>query len=389
MLGILAVNIAGFAAPSTSAYSPDVPRPGDPLDHAAYAVMLVIFEGKMRALFSLLFGASLLLFVQRKDQAGHDGQTLQLRRLGWLAVFGYLHFLLLWWGDILLLYAFAGMAALALRHLPTPALIAAALLTFTAWQANGMAREWPIAQAEAAAADGRAGPQQIKALARAREEHRRQADKETHEYRSGFIAQVAMRLTEQPLYPFPAALYSVGETIPYMLLGMVLLRSGFFSGGWARSRLWAMAIGGLAIGGAATLAFTAWAWPRGFPPEAMRLAINHGLGFPHLLMALGYAALLVLGTRRMLATRLGARLAAAGRMAFSNYLGTSLVMGAMFYGWGLDLFGAFGRAEQSLFVLLGWTLMLTWSSPWLRRFGIGPLESAWRKLSAPRATASH
>ena len=381
MLGILAVNIAGFAAPSTSAYSPDVPRPGGPLDHAIYAVMLVVFEGKMRALFSVLFGASLLLFVQRKDHAGQDGQLLQLRRLGWLAVFGYLHFLLLWWGDILFLYALAGMAALALRHLPSPALIAAALLTFAAWQANGVLREWPLAQAEAATAQGRASAEQTKALARTREEHRRQADKETREYRSGFITQLAMRLTEQPLYPFPAALYSAGETIPYMLLGMVLLRSGFFSGRWRPSGLWAVAVGGLAVGGAATLAFTAWAWPRGFPPEAMRLAINHGLGFPHLLMALGYAALLVLGTRRILATGLGGRIAAAGRMAFSNYLGTSLAMAAVFYGWGLDRFGAFGRAEQSLVVLFGWALMLAWSRPWLARFGIGPLESLWRTLS--------
>lgn len=386
VLGILAVNIAGLAAPSTSAYSPDVPRPGGPLDHAAYAVMLVVFEGKMRALFSMLFGASLLLFVERKDAAGKDGQTLQLRRLGWLAVFGYLHFLLLWWGDILFLYALAGMAVLALRHLSSPAMIAAALLVFTAWQANGAVREWPNAQAEAAVAEGRASPEQEKLLVRMREEHRRQADKETREYRSGFVPQVIARLTEQPLYPFPAAFYSAGETIPYMLLGMVLLRSGFFSGGWRRSRLWTVAIGGLALGAAATLAFTAWAWPRGFPPEAMRLAINHGLGFPHLLMALGYAALLVLGTRRILATKLGARLAAAGRMAFSNYLGTSLLMGAVFYGWGLDLFGTFGRAEQSLFILLGWALMLAWSRPWLARFGIGPLESVWRKLPTSSLT---
>ncbi len=382
VLGILAVNVAGFAAPSTSVYSPDAPRPGGALDHAVYAVMLVVFEGKMRALFSILFGASLVLFVDRKDLAGEDGQVLQLRRLGWLAVFGYLHFLLLWWGDILFLYALAGMAALALRHLPSPALLSAALLIFAAWQANGVLREWPVAQAEAAAAEGRADPQQIKALARARAEHQRQADKETREYRSGFFTQVALRLTGQPLYPFHAALYSAGETLPYMLLGMVLLRAGFFSGRWPCSWSRAMAIGGLAFGGAATLAFAAWAAARGFPPGAMRLAINHGLGFPRLSMALGYAALLVLGTRRILATRLGRRVAAAGRMAFSNYLGTSLLMGTVFYGWGVALFGVFGRAEQTAFVFFGWALMLAWSQPWLARFGSGPLESLWRRLSS-------
>lgn len=380
VLGILAVNIAGFAAPSTSAYSPDVPRPGDALDHATYAVMLVVFEGKMRALFSILFGASLLLFVERKEDAGEDGQTLQLRRLGWLAVFGYLHFLLLWWGDILFLYALAGVAVLALRHLPTPAMLAAALLTFTAWQAHGALSHLPLTQAEAAVAEGRASPEQAGAVADARKKHLRQGEKETGEYRSGLIAQIAERLTDRPLYPFPAAFYSAGETVPLMLFGMILLRTGFFSGGWSRAWLWLTAAGGIGLGGAATLAFTAWAGPRGFPPEAMRLAINYALGFPHLLMALGYAALLVLWTPRLLAGRLGQRLAAAGRMAFSNYIGTSLLMGAVFFGWGLDMFGHFDRAGQSLFVLLGWAVMLAWSKPWLDRFGIGPLESLWRKL---------
>lgn len=386
VLGILAVNIAGFAGPGASAYSPDVPHPGTALDHAAYAAMLVLFEGKMRALFSLLFGASLLLFVERKDDGGEDGQTLQLRRLGWLAVFGYLHFLLLWWGDILFLYAMAGVIVLALRHLPSPAALIAALLMFTAWQADGVIDSLPAARAEMTG--HRAMPDDAKALAAARDYQAGQIDQETREYRSGFLEQVGLRLSERPFHPF-TAVYSLGETVPYMMIGMLLMRSGFFSGGWRRRWLWATALGGLAAGGAATLAFTAWAMPRGFPPQAMRLAINFALGLPHLLMALGYAALLVLATPRLLATALGARLAAAGRMAFSNYLGTSLVMAAVFYGWGLGLYGELGRAAQTGFVGLGWAAMLAWSKPWLARFGVGPLESLWRTLARPRLTGPH
>jgi uncharacterized protein len=386
VLGILAVNIAGLAGPSTGVYSPDVPHPGDLFDHAAFAAMLVLFEGKMRALFSILFGASLLLFVERKEDAGEDGQTLQLRRLGWLAVFGYLHFLLLWWGDILFLYAFAGVAVLALRHLPSPAMIAAALLMFTAWQLHGVFDDLPPALAEAAVTDHHATAEQTKRLADTRAYYLRQAQKETREYRSGFATQVIERLTDRPLYPFPAAFYSAGETIPYMLLGMLLMRSGFFSGGWRRRWLWALAIGGTIVGGGATLAFTAWAWPRGFPPEAMRLAVNYALSFPHVLMALGYAASLVLATKRLSDSALGQRFAAAGRMAFSNYLGTSLLMGTIFYGWGLDLFGRLDRLGMTGFMLLGWALMLAWSKPWLRRFRIGPLESLWRKLATGNLT---
>lgn len=381
MLGILAVNIAGFAGPTGAVYSPDVPQAGTATDHAVFAAVLVLFEGKMRTLFSILFGASLLLFIERAEEAGNDGQQLELRRLGWLALFGYLHFLLLWWGDILFLYAFAGLAALALRHLSTKTLMIAALLMFTVWQLEGTATDFPFAEAEAQAATGSATTEQTQTAGKRSKDGTAKAEAELHEYRSGFLVQIGSRLTERPFRPLGVAFVSIGETLPYMLLGMALLRSGFFSGGWPVWWLRWTAIAGAGLGGGWTLAFAVWAWRRGFPQEAMQLAINYGLGFPHLLMALGYAAMLVLATPRLLATRLGTRLRAAGRMALSNYIGTSVVMTAIFYGWGLGLVGTLGRAGQLPFVLLGWMLMLAWSKPWLARFRLGPLEWLWRSLT--------
>ena len=80
MLGILAVNIAGFAGPTQATLSPNIPVPGSTADEAAFAFIFVAFEGKMRALFTLLFGASMLLFVERAEAAGRDGTALQYRR---------------------------------------------------------------------------------------------------------------------------------------------------------------------------------------------------------------------------------------------------------------------------------------------------------------------
>jgi uncharacterized protein len=99
------------------------------------------------------------------------------------------------------------------------------------------------------------------------------------------------------------------------------------------------------------------------------------------LLAIAYAALLMLAAPALLATRFGALLSAAGRMAFTNYIATSLVMTAIFYGWGLGLIGTVGPAEQWLFVALGWALMLGWSRLWLAHFAQGPLEWAWRSLT--------
>lgn len=381
VLGILAVNIAGFAGPPSAAYAPALPGPASSADEAAFALVLLLFEGKMRALFSLLFGASMLLFIERAEAQGRDGQALQLRRLGWLALFGYLHFLLLWWGDILFLYAFAGAFALAVRELPARTLAAGALLLFGVWQIGGTALDLSGAAIEQAALGQPASPGAQRELARIAQPYRAQDARDAAEVQSGWIDIVWTKASERPLYPLRVVLFSLGETLPYMLLGMALFRSGFFTGAWPRRRLQQLVKAGLVPAGAATALFTLWAWQAHFPEMTMRLFVNYLLGFAHLGMALGYAALLMLAAPRLEATWIGRRLTAAGRMAFSNYLGTSLVMCAIFYGWGLHQFGQHGAATQLWFVLLGWALMLGWSAPWLARFRQGPLEWLWRSLT--------
>jgi uncharacterized protein len=151
--------------------------------------------------------------------------------------------------------------------------------------------------------------------------------------------------------------------------------------------MWLVALGGVGIGGALTLGALAFAWPRHFPPVLMNALLSSWMAVPHLLMAVGYAALAMIAAPRLLDTGPGRALAAAGRMAFSNYIGTSLVMTALFYGWGLGLIGSIGAAGQWGFVLIGWVLMLAWSPIWLAGFRQGPLEWLWRSLVQWRALA--
>lgn len=385
MLGILAVNISGFAGPSLAVYSPHVPMPGSCADEIAFAAMLFLFEGKMRTLFSILFGASLLLFMQKADERGQDGAVLQFRRLCWLALFGYLHFALFWWGDILFLYAISGLAALLLARLDTRAMLAVALIGFTAWQANAIVRDLPLAQIEFRQITGAPiAAEDAAKLAAARERQYNGARKEIARYERGFLAQASDNLANNTFYPVAGVVYSFGETLPLMLIGMVLIRIGFFTGGWTGARLRRFSFVTLTIGSALTAVFVAWAFAHHFPIQIMRLAINSALSIPHLLMALGYAGLLVLAAPRIGATELGQRIVATGRMALSNYLGTTLLMTAIFYGWGLGLIGQIPAVWQGAFVFLGWSAMLWWSKPWLARFGQGPLEWVWRKLTEMR-----
>ncbi len=371
--------MAGFAGPPGDVYHP-VTHGGDPaIDSAFYGLWLVLFEGKMRALFSILFGASMELFVRRAEHSGRGGQALQLRRLGWLAVFGYLHWLV-WWGDILFDYALAGLAALALRQAPSRLLIVIALMTFTCSQAYNTVSWVPLVDAEQAVGAHTATPDQAKYLSESRASAVTNAAQDLAAVGHGLLTQAVAKLADRPLDPLFGALSEIGEALPYMLLGVVLLRSGVFDGGWPRRRLAILAVSGLAIGSAMTIPFALWAWHHGYPYAAMHMAIGGALSLAHLLTALGYAALLMLGSGALRATRLGRRIAAAGRMALSNYLGSTLLMTAIFYGWGLGLVGRIGTAWQAAFVMLGWIVILGWSAPWLARFRQGPLEWLWRSL---------
>jgi uncharacterized protein len=387
VLGILAVNIAGFAGPRLATVSPHIPVPGSPADEAAFAFIFVAFEGKMRALFTLLFGASMLLFVERADAAGRNGAVLQYRRLGWLLLFGLMHYLLLWWGDILFVYAAIGLLALSFRNAEPKALAAAALLLFAGWHAYGAVSAQPKVNLEELVRLGEARPaitaQQLKETSEVRTE----AIREIARNRAPLFDQIKDKIIHYPFWQLGMTMFTFGEAFPLMLIGMALYRSGFFSGTWPRRRLWQLALGGMALGLIPTLLVLGWVWPRHFPLQAMSAAINYWTALPHLVMALAYAALLMLAAPALLRTRLGQRIEAAGRMAFSNYLGTTLVMTAIFYGWGLGLIGTVGAAGQMLFVALGWALMLGWSKPWLTRFRQGPLEWLWRSLTEGRRLA--
>ena len=381
VLGILAVNVAGFAAPDSAVYSPDMPRPGVWQDHAAWLLTFMLFEGKMRALFSVLFGASLLLFVERANAAGRDGARLQARRLVWLMVFGYLHFALIWDGDILFLYGAIGFAALAVRSWRTSQLMVAAALILATWQVWGAAMWLPSVATELAVESGTASPAVLKQHTADLAEYRAEDAKDVAEAKLSWPAQVRAKWTDRADDPLNLIPYNWGETLPWMLLGMALLRSGFFAGGWPRRRTVWLASVGLSLGGAVTISFALWASRAHYPEVTMHYATSFGLALPHLAMALGYAALLVLAAPRLLRWAPGQMLEAAGRMAFSNYLGTSMVMAALCYGWGLGLFGQFGAAQRWTLVLLVWALILSWSQPWLTRYRQGPLEWLWRSLT--------
>ncbi len=380
ILGILAINISGFAGPSLGSLTPHVPAPVGLPDEAAWAFGFLFFEGKMRALFAMLFGAGIALQCEKMDARGREGDVLQVRRLAWLMLFGMAHYLLLWWGDILFVYACCGIAVLFVRRLPCAVLLGIAAGVIVTATAINLWTALPLAGAEEAVRLGTASLAQQQAVAARLDLYQANTLAQSALYHADFLDIALAKLRGDPLWLFTVTAHAWSEVLPLMLLGVVLLRSGFFEGHWPATTMRWLRIGATIAGLALTLAVLAWAWPRHFPPIAMAALLGYGLWPAHLLTALGYAALLVWAAPGLARTRIGKRLIAAGRLAFSNYIGTSLLMCALFYGWGLDLFGKARPLDQWAFVLIGWMVMLGWGEAWLIRYRRGPLELVWRSL---------
>jgi uncharacterized protein len=187
------------------------------------------------------------------------------------------------------------------------------------------------------------------------------------------------RLADNALAPLKGLLLFGWETLAYFLFGMVALKNGFLTGAWPMERYRKILLIGFGIGVPAYV-LLAWILARDGFSVPMIFAIVMAATVPFRpLMVVATAAFIILAARS--GGPLAQRIAAAGRAAFTNYLGTSLVMTTLFYGYGFGLFGRLGRAELWLVVLPMWALMLLWSKPWLERYRYGPLEWLWRSLA--------
>jgi uncharacterized protein len=382
VMGIFSVNVTAFAFIFPAYMNPAAAGLESGLDLATWFANFVLVDGKMRSLFSMLFGASMLLVIERAVAAGRSGFSTHYRRMIVLALFGLAHFYFIWFGDILFLYAVIGMVAYAFIRKPPRSLLiwAAGLFLLNAAMMAASSAYFRSADAEAHAAD--ATPAEIREWNKAiswgwQSEEKTARDIAIH--RGPAIERARHMLTERAAEPFGGLLFFGPETLALMLLGMAAYKSGFLTGEWSDRRYRSVAVWTLSIGAVASAALAHTTWRSNFylPLVFFNLVVAQ-LPF-RIMMALGYAALIILLFRN--ASWLRDRFAAVGRAAFSNYLGTSIVAALIFYGDGLALYHRLSRFEAWLVAPLVWLLMLAWSKPWLDRFNYGPLEWAWRSLA--------
>lgn len=381
VLGILLMNIVAFAMPSDAYDDPSVYGGAAGADLIAWAVAFVVADGKMRGLFTMLFGASMAIVADSAAARGENAVRVHYARMGWLLVIGLIHGSLIWYGDILTEYALAGAVLfIAWRWRPQALLYAAAILFIgdiathlDAWRAL-------VALRDAAMRPG-AAPADLALWRSILRPDAADLARQVAGYRGTWSAISAARLND--LHALQGGLPSyLIESIGTAAFGLGLYRLGYFTNWAARWHYWLIAIGfGIAVPLCTWIAIDV-AGSRFDPVVAARGSALSLCLRPAIMLA--YASLIILAVCRPRPGVLLVRLGAAGRMALSNYLATSIVMTSLFYGVGFGLFGRLSRAELYPIVLLMWIAMLLWSKPWLERYRFGPFEWAWRSLARAR-----
>ncbi len=431
LLGILAMNIVHFSWPGAVYENPLRGAGFQGADRVVWFVNHLVFEAKMMTIFSMLFGAGLVLMDGRAAKRGASIRGVYYRRILWLLLLGMIHAYLIWSGDILVLYAETGLFLYFFRNLKPRTLILTGVVSlvlfvpvmmgFSIW-VRDLKAAFERVEAQQRAAQAVAVPDGTKAGADPKaatgpvadttkadtkprspeqwkhdlwkehiqefleptpEQRRKSWDKEMTAYRGSYIDVVKYRapgmLADQILTLIFAVPFFAGGR---MLIGMGLMKFGVFSASRSRSFYLAMILAGYGIGlplmvyDARQLIAHEFSARYGFFEGGMFYN-----DFGSIIVALGHVGAMMLIVQSGALGWLVRRLAAVGRMALSNYLTHSIFFTTLFYGYGFGLYGTINRTGLAAMVLAMWAFQLVVSPIWLSHFRFGPAEWLWRSLT--------
>ena len=394
LLGILLMNIVAMGLYGAAYDDPTVTGGATGANLWVWIAMHVLAEGKMRCLFSMVFGASVILLTSRLE-ARRDAADIYYRRTLWLLLFGVVHAYLLWLGDILYPYALCGLVLYPFRKMKPRGLLIIGMVLLVL---NGAAYVGLGFKDRETLKDGRAAEQaskQGKKLTDKEEEAKGEYErwrkfnrptaeelkKDAQEWQGNALSVIKAR----------AKVVGFFHSLPYyhpmnwdiwcmMFIGMALLKLGILGADRSyRFYAWMVVIGygiGLPVNG-----YTAWVIVRSNFDPVIHSFANSTYDLGRLSIALGHLGLIMLlvkaGWFRWLLSGLGA----IGQMAFSNYLFQSVVTAFIFTGYGFALYGKLERYQLYYVVAAIWIVQLIVSPIWLRHFRFGPLEWCWRSLT--------
>ncbi len=395
------MNIVHFSWPGVVYGNPLRGAGFDGTDRAVWWLNHLVFEGKMMTIFSMLFGAGLVLMDQRAASRGASVRGVYYRRVLWLLAIGLIHAYFIWSGDILVLYAECGLFLYLFRNKSPKTLIIAgvvALLLFVPILVGFTAGiDYMKATAARVEAQQKAGetPKPFdkkihgwwteglqKHFEPTPEQEKKDWDEEMSVHRGSYIGIVKHRALPMLIGQimeliFGVAFFAGGR----MLLGMGLMKLGVFSASRSRRFYIAMVALGYGIGLPLMIFDASQLIDHRF---SLQYELHGGMlynAFGSIIVALGHVGAIMLIIQSGAIQWLTRRLAAVGRMALSNYLTHSIVCTTLFYGYGFGLYGTINRTGLFAIVLAIWTFQLVVSPIWLRSFRFGPAEWLWRSLT--------
>jgi len=404
LLGILMANIQDFSSPTGILH--DIPLDvvsqlgtHQRLDALVMTLQWLFIEGKMRALFGLLFGAGTVLLLERCEKRSGSGPAADIfhRRNVWLLLFGIVHGSLIWYGDILLFYGSLALLALyPLRHVAAkyliPIGIAISLVGGTFGIANAMnlgssLTDAALQQGAAAALASHTIPattqqQAVDAAIALRQKELQALPEAVEAGRRGYIATEKDNAKGEA--DFVALVFRSGwvfELLGIMIAGMGLYKTGFLSAR-LNSRIYlATAASGYAISMTIVLAGLWHSRRFGFSDAVTTVSMFLPYGVQQITGMFATTSVLLLLVRNNRFVSLQHALGAVGQTALTNYIFTSLLCQFLFK-WGpWKLYGALEYYQQIYVVACVWTINIAGSLLWLRFFAFGPLEWLWRSLT--------
>ncbi|MEQ8552647.1 MAG: DUF418 domain-containing protein [Cyclobacteriaceae bacterium] len=391
VLGILMINIGSYSYPNPfHAYAFGFE---DALDRDARFWIYLFFQGKFFSIFALLFGVGFYIFLERMEvrDIGLRGMDVFARRLFWLFVFGAIHAIFIWHGDILYHYATCGLLLFPFRSFKTPYLFSVVLvimvtLSYRTYQSTIIRAEKLQAYTEAIKTEeaGRSDDQQkaIETWIKITTISKPDGEPTVHARIGGYWSNVQENLTHVDIAS--GQVFYAGimlRTLMLMMIGILMYRLQIFSNYQSIPYYWLITVVVLALGlWMNYVRCYHWTYEHYDKPIINEVEALSLLFYKEVL-AIGYILLFNGLYQKWLSSFSRNPLVSVGRMALTNYISQSVICVFIFYGFGFGLFNQWSRSELIVVVLFVWGFQMIFSMLWLKWYQWGPLEALWRKLT--------
>jgi uncharacterized protein len=370
ILGILLMNIQSFAMIDSAYINPLAFKYFTGYNKIIWMATHIFADQKFINIFSILFGAGVILFSANSGKKGNNTTKLYYRRIGFLLLFGLLHAYLFWHYDILVTYTLCGFWVFLLRKKsPNTLMIIGSILFIIPllfYLATGFSIDYM-------------NKEDLKKIMETWLPDPNALNNYISTYRGSWINQMKLRVPHAFMFHTSFLLVFMGWKVSgLMLIGMALFKNGVLSNQKSKNFYKTLAVIGLLTG----MTLTTVGIVKNFQHNwAMEFSMFFGYLFNYvgsLFTSLGYISIIVLLSNKKFMAFLFQK---TGRMAFTNYLFQTFICTTIFYGHGFGLFGKVDRLEQLLFVLSIWVLLIAFSNLWLKHFKYGPFEWLWRMLT--------